>query len=475
MRRRTLRESANAVSGTLRPPDALAEALSVVVDSRSAGPGALFFALRGERTDGHRFAGQALAAGAAAAVVERGRASATDRGALIEVEDTGRALMDIAASERASSKVRVVGVTGSSGKTSTKDLTAAVLAARLRVAASPASFNNEVGLPLTILGAADGTEAMVLEMGARGTGHIRRLCDVAAPEIGIVTNVGRAHLGLFGSAEAIVRAKAELPEALPPAGTAILNADDPVVAGYAARTAAGVILYGTVPDADVRAEEISVDAETGRARFVLITPAGSTRVRLAIAGRHMVWNALAAAAAGLALGVGPDAAAAALETARVSPGRMELRRAAEGWRVLDDSYNANPASMAAALATASRLAREGLFIAVLGEMAELGPIAEAEHRALGRRVAAAGADRLITVGPPGRTIAEGALEAGMPPDRITVCDGVEAAAARALRLVRSGDLVLVKGSRAVGLDRVAAALAEPAAAGLGVSRERAGA
>jgi UDP-N-acetylmuramoyl-tripeptide--D-alanyl-D-alanine ligase len=353
--------------------------------------------------------------------------------------------------------VPVVGITGSTGKTCTKDLTAAVLGRRARVVASPASFNNEIGLPLTILSTDESTEAVVCEMGARGVGHIRLLCEIARPRIGVVTNVGTAHLGVFGSLEALRDAKAELPEALPHDGTAVLNADDPVVASYAERTAAEVVWYGS--RASIRAQSVDVSRSTGAVAFELHAPDGHAPVALRVPGAHMVMDALAAAAVGWSLGIPVDTVAAGLSSATVSRGRMEVMEAPDGLRILNDSYNANPASMAAAVRAARWMAGEGRFVAVLGPMAELGPIADEEHVRVGELLVRTGVDALVAVGEDARRIAAGAEREGLEPERIVRTEDPGDAARAARSFAGPGDLVLVKGSRVAGLERVVEALA----------------
>jgi UDP-N-acetylmuramoyl-tripeptide--D-alanyl-D-alanine ligase len=460
MRPRTLDEVARAMSGEVRPPESgAAMATGVAFDSREVVPGDLFVALSGDRTDGRAFVSDALARGAAAAIVGRD-AGTNDRvaGARIVVADPAAALLDLARDERSHLSATVVGITGSTGKTCTKDLAAAVLAERLRVVASVASFNNEVGLPLTLLSADERTEAIVCEMGSRGPGHIRLLCKVAQPSIGVVTNVGVAHMELFGSPEVLRDAKAELPESLPPNGTAVLFADDPVVRTYADRTDAGVLLFGMSAEADVRAREVSLERHTGTASFDLQSPSGSAAVRLAVPGEHMVPNALAAAAVGHALGLHVEEIAGALATARVTAGRMDVFETEEGLRVIDDSYNANPTSMAAALKSARWMADGGRCIAVLGTMAELGPISSEEHERVGELLARLGIDVLVAVGEEARLTAIGAEREGVEPERIYLCDDVDQAVEAVRRLAVPGDLVLIKASRAARLERVAEAL-----------------
>jgi UDP-N-acetylmuramoyl-tripeptide--D-alanyl-D-alanine ligase len=456
MRRRRLSEIASAVGGRLVGADD--DVTGVVVDSRAAEPGSLFVALRGERQDGHAFVEDALARGAAAALVESEIASPA-----IVVEDTSRALLDLAGDERASLAATVVGITGSTGKTCTKDLTAAVLADRFVVRASPASFNNEVGVPLTILGADDRTEVLVCEMGSRGVGHIAMLCAVAGPNVGIVTNVGLAHMALFGSPENVVRAKGELVEALPDDGIAVLNADDPAVRGYTDGTGVRTVTFGFGPDADVRATDVTIDDEA-RPSFSMVVGEDRELVQLEVIGEHMVSNALAAAACGIALGVTPAECAAALKGARVSAWRMETFTTAGGVRVVNDAYNANPASMAAALQTARVLARGSRLIAVLGHMAELGAISRREHERLGKLVARMEVDRLVTVGPDALEVERAAVREGVALRDTSHVDTVEEAIADLRASLLPGDVVLIKASRVAGLERIAEVLEEEGAA-----------
>ncbi|MGE5226162.1 MAG: UDP-N-acetylmuramoyl-tripeptide--D-alanyl-D-alanine ligase [Planctomycetaceae bacterium] len=452
MRERSLAEVARAVAGSVRGDDV--RVTHVVTDSRQAGPGALFFALHGERTDGHLFVAEAFAAGAAAAVV---RDRAVLEGPGVCVDDTGAALLALAADERRGSDATVVGVTGANGKTSTKDMTAAVLASRLRTHASPNSFNNEVGLPMTLLGAPPDTEVVVAEMGARRAGDVALLCEIARPRVVVVTNVGVAHMEVFGSWETIVAASAEPVDALPADGVAILCADDPVVAGFAARTDARVVTFGRAERADVRAVDVVLGRD-GAAAFELVAAGERTAVRLAIPGEHMVPNALAAIAVGTTLGVPLAAAAAAVSGAAVSRWRMETFETSAGVRVLNDAYNANPESVAAALRTARWMAGEGRLIAVLGAMAELGPIAAEEHERVGELAARIRVDRLITVGDGATAIAVAGVREGVEPEHVASYRDADGALADVRAHARPGDLVLVKASRVVGLERLAEAL-----------------
>jgi UDP-N-acetylmuramoyl-tripeptide--D-alanyl-D-alanine ligase len=452
VRARPLSEIAAAARGVVVGEDVRIGA--VCTDSRSTIPGSLFVAIEGERTDGHRFVDDAFAAGAAAVLVRRGGSDRTPR---VEVASTSGALLELAADERRAFGGTVVAITGANGKTSTKDLAAAVLSERSVVHASPASFNNEVGLPMTLLAAPADAEVIVAELGARREGDVTLLMGVAAPSIVIVTNVGVAHIGVFGSWEAIVRASAEPVDALGASGVAVLNADDPVVAGFRPPNGARVVTFGRGDRADVRAEEVRLGTD-GRASFDLIGGGGRERVTLAVPGEHMVANALAAAAVGLELGVPVEACADALGRAGVSRWRMETFEGRGGIRVLNDAYNANPESVSAALKTARVMAGDARVIAVLGKMAELGAIAETEHERVGELAARLRIDRVITVGTEAKAIAVAGIREGVEPDAVASYDDAEGALADVRAHARSGDLVLVKGSRVAGLEKLAEAL-----------------
>jgi UDP-N-acetylmuramoyl-tripeptide--D-alanyl-D-alanine ligase len=458
----TLKEIAEATGGRLVEADPDAVVHGVQVDSRKVAAGELFVALPGSRTDGSLFAAAATEAGAAATLAQEGTVFAGPR---VEVPDPLAALAALGTAVRDRSAAAVVAVTGSNGKTTTKDLLAAILATTRRVVANQASFNNEVGLPLTLTRIEPDTEAVVVEMGARGPGHIAALARLARPVVGVVLNVGESHLGMFGSREAIAKAKGELVEALPAEGTAVLNADDPQVAAMADRTVAQVVTFGHTEAAAVRAERVELDGD-GRARFLLHTPTGTAPATLPVPGEHLVGCALAAAAAASVLGVGPAEVAAGLAGARLSPGRMQVRRRPDGLTVVNDAYNANPSSMAAALKTLAALGRQGgRTIAVLGEMAELGPTAAAEHDRIGRLATRLGIDRLIGVGEPGRVMVNAARMEGMWPEEAEAVADPDAALALLTPVLAPADVVLVKASRVVALDLVADALLQPRAGG----------
>ena len=460
MRPRRLSEVARAVEGSLEGDDV--EVRSVSTDSRDVAAGSLFIALPGGRTDGHRFVETAFAAGAVAAVVDEALDATPDmvqaaRAPVVRVGSTSEALMRLAADERGSMAGTVVGITGANGKTSTKDLADAVARTRFRVHASPGSFNNEIGLPLTLLGAAPDTQVLVAEMGARRLGDVKLLSGIALPDVIVVTNVGVAHMEIFGSWASIVEASAEPVDALGPDGLAILNADDPVAIAYADRCPGRVVTFGSRAHADVRAEQVSLGSD-GRASFLLAADGTTVEVTLAVPGEHMVSNALAAVAVGRELGVPLDDAALALAEAGVSRWRMETFTTPSGVRVLNDAYNANPESTAAALRTARWMAGEERLIAVLGEMAELGAISEDEHDRVGELAARIRVDRLITVGGAADTIARAAIREGMEPRDVATFDTPDEALEDIGRSATPGDLILFKGSRVAGLETVAEAL-----------------
>jgi UDP-N-acetylmuramoyl-tripeptide--D-alanyl-D-alanine ligase len=453
----SLSEVAELTGGALTGAAGARVTGKVTLDSRAVAPGDLFVAVVGERVDGHDFLGAAAAAGAVAALSTR----ADDALPTVVVDDPVLALGRLATGVHArltAGRLRTLGITGSSGKTSTKDLLGQVLATAGPTVSPPGSYNNDIGLPLTVLDADEETRFLVLEMGSRGPGHIARLCRIARPQIGVVLNVGSAHLGEFGSPEGTARAKGELVEALTEDGTAVLNADDPRVLGMASRTRARVLTTGRGPDAGVRATRGAVD-EQGRAIFDLQVGEETHPVHLQVVGEHQVANALSAAGAALAAGMSPADVAAALSAATArSRWRMEVDRRADGVTVVNDAYNANPESMRAALAALTGLPADRR-IAVLGAMGELGADAPAEHERLGRDAAAAGIDLIVAVGPDAVGIAEGAAAAGRRTGEESVHVPDRAAARELLsEVLRPGDVVLLKASRAYGLELLAADL-----------------
>jgi UDP-N-acetylmuramoyl-tripeptide--D-alanyl-D-alanine ligase len=456
-------------------PDAVVSG-EVVIDSRRVCAGGLFAAVAGERSDGHDFAAAAMAAGATAVLATR--PVPVPSVLVADVPDALAALARFVVD--ALPALRIAGITGSSGKTSTKDL-AAQLVERLGPTIAPAgSYNNEFGHPLTVLRADASTRYLVLELSARGIGHIAHLCRAAPPRYGVVLNVGHAHAGEFGGLDQVARAKGELVEALPAAGgatggVAILNADDPRVLAMASRTAARVVTFGagdpgigdpgaSGPAADVRAADVRLD-DLGRPSFTLLTPDGSAPVTLRLHGAHNVPNALAAAALAGELGLSLDAIADGLSAAVTrSRWRMEVHQRADGVTVINDAYNANPESVRAAIDALTHLAQGGRGFAVLGHMAELGDTSRASHEAIGEYAARAcgssgsGLAGLIAVGDEAAPLLAGARRVrSWPGEALAVPDGAAALDVLA-NLLKPGDVVLVKASRAARLEGVAAEL-----------------
>ncbi|MCP2248646.1 UDP-N-acetylmuramoyl-tripeptide--D-alanyl-D-alanine ligase [Lentzea aerocolonigenes] len=478
----TLAEIAEIVGGRLHATDGSPVITgSIEFDTREVTEGGLFLALPGERVDGHDFAAQAVASGAAGVLagrevdapaviappVETKHANAY----VLAGDKNGEGAAVLAALAKLARYVTdqlkdltIVGITGSAGKTSTKDLIAQVLSPTGETIAPPGSFNNELGHPWTALRATEATKFLVLELSARGIGHIANLCEIAPPRFGAVLNVGSAHLSEFGSREGIAQGKGELIESLPEDGVAILNADDPLVAGMASRTKAKVVLVGENPKVDVRAENIELD-EQARASFTLKTAKGDAQVKLALNGPHQVGNALVAAAIALELGATPEEVAQRLGAAeRVSAHRMVITDRADGVTVIDDAYNANPDSVRAALKALATISRATTPArrswAVLGPMAELGDDAVREHDEIGRLAVRLDISKLVVIGDAARAMHQGAhLEGSWGEESVLVPDA-DAAIALLRAEIRPGDVVLVKASNAYRLWRIAEALLE---------------
>jgi UDP-N-acetylmuramoyl-tripeptide--D-alanyl-D-alanine ligase len=503
----TVAQIAEIVGGTLADisPEAAAELHvtgSVEFDSRAVGPGGLFLALPGARSDGHDHAASAVAAGAVAvlaarpvgvpAIVVAPRTADDGRAGVLEHDADGSGAAVLAALAKLAAAVAaelvaeglvIVGITGSSGKTSTKDLVAAVLTPLGEVVAPPGSFNNELGHPWTVLRATRRTDYLILEMSARHPGNIAALAQIAPPAIGVVLNVGTAHLGEFGSREAIARTKAELPQSVSASGAVILNVDDPTVAAMAQLTEAWVIRVSRAPDtdsgpSDVWAEGVSLD-ELARPRFTLHAKGTQAEVQLGVYGDHQVTNALCASAVALQCGASVEQVADALAAAGpVSRHRMQVTTRADGVTVIDDAYNANPDSMRAGLQALAWIAHGGQqpgstprrSWAVLGEMAELGEDAITEHDRVGRLAVRLDVSRLVVVGM-GRSMSamhhgavmEGSWGAGSDRGAVNVADR-DAALALLRAEVQPGDVVLVKASNAAGLGALAEALTADAGA-----------
>ncbi|MGW1068479.1 UDP-N-acetylmuramoyl-tripeptide--D-alanyl-D-alanine ligase [Streptomyces aureus] len=426
----------------------------VVRDSREVESGSLFVAFVGERVDGHDYAEAVIEAGAAAVLASRPVGVPA-----VVVDDVQTALGALARHVVERLGATLVALTGSAGKTSTKDLIAQVLGSKAPTVFTPGSLNNEIGLPLTALSATEETKFLVLEMGARGIGHIRYLTELTPPRIGLVLNVGTAHIGEFGGREQIAQAKGELVESLPEDGAAILNADDPLVRAMASRTKARVILFGESGEADVRAENVRL-TESGQPSFSLRTPSGCSDVTMRLYGEHHVSNALAAAAVAHELGMSADEIARALsEAGSLSRWRMEVTERPDGVTVVNDAYNANPESMRAALRALAAMGKGRRTWAVLGQMAELGDEALAEHDAVGRLAVRLNVGKLVAVG--GREaswLQLGAYNEGSWGEESVHVSDAQAAVDLLRSELRPGDVVLVKASRSVGLERVALAL-----------------
>ncbi len=430
------------------------------IDSRSVGAGELFVAIAGPRHDGHRFADAAAARGAAGLLVERGRplpAGLPDALAVIEVTDTTRALGDLACGHRAGFEGPVVAITGSNGKTTTKEMCAAILSVRAPCLKNQGNLNNQYGLPLTLLSRAPEHASAVVELGMNHRGEIAALARIADRGVGVVTNVGLAHVEHLGSREEIAREKGDLVAALPEEGTAVLNADDPLVAAMAGRCRGRVVLYGSAPSAHVRPRGVRRLGGRGFA-FELAAPEGAVPVEVAGLGDVTVQNALAAAAGALAAGASLACVAGGLASYEGARGRLERRLLPSGAVVVDDSYNANPQSMEVALRMLASLDAKGRRLAVLGDMGELGDASAAAHRDMGRLAAGLGIDLLLVLGRFSDDVAAGAREGGMDPSRVRVERDCESAADRLRDLLRGDDAVLVKGSRSMGLERVVDAL-----------------
>jgi UDP-N-acetylmuramoyl-tripeptide--D-alanyl-D-alanine ligase len=447
----TLRQVAEVVRGSVTPDVADLEVSGPsYVDSRRPEPGGLFLAVAGERVDGHDYA-----AGAHAVLGTRPTDAPT-----VVADDTVAAAGRLAAHLVRRLPATVLALTGSQGKTGTKDYLAHVLAAAGPTVATAGSFNNELGLPLTVTRADAATAHLVLEMGARGIGHIAYLCGIAPPRVAAVLNVGTAHLGEFGSREAIAQAKGEIVEALPADGTAVLNADDPLVAAMAARTPARVLTFGEGGDVAWRRVELD---DLGRPAFELGHGGSWAPVALVQSGRHQVANAAAAAALAIAAGMRLEQVAEALATAApASPMRMDVRERADGLIVVNDAYNANPASMRAGLEALVAIGgrRRRRTVAVLGEMRELGPTAYDEHVGVGRTAAGLGVDVVVAVGAGAAGIADGARDADRAPGEVILTAGRAEALTWVRENVSGSDVVLVKASRGAALETIADGLLE---------------
>lgn len=441
-------------------------------DSREVTPGSLFIALPGERVDGNDFIQSAIAAQAAVVIatrpvtVEEHELAQEYGTALLVVPDGIEALSALAAGYRGLLFAQVVGVTGSSGKTTTKDLIATVLSQGLAVVSTSGNHNNEYGVPHTVLCANPSTQALIVEMAMRGAGQIEALCAITRPRIGVISNIGVAHLELLGSKENIARAKAELITALPnEEGVAVLNGDDPLTplirdSAETTRRGVKVLLFGLGEQNDIRATDIRYN-DQGQPSFMLLMEGREPiSVQLSLQGEHNIYNALAAAAVGMAMGITSDAIAHALALAKGAAMRQETVIANNGTRIINDAYNANPDSMRAALRLLGRLPGNRKRIAVLGDMAELGEGELECHRQVGDQVPANGVDILITVGHRAVAIADGAVQAGMDREATIICRDVDEAITALEPYLENQPIILVKGSRCMGLEHVVEGVVE---------------
>lgn len=443
MRTLTLAQAAQMAGGTCSGSGLVT---NVTLDSRQATEGSLFVALRGEKVDGHQFVADVLNLGGFAMV----RRDTVKLPGIIEVDDPLKGLQNLARAYLRQYDLPIVAVTGSNGKTTTKDMITRVLHERFEVHSSAKNYNNELGLPLTVLGLDDTHQALVVEMGMRGIGQIRELTEICPPKIAVITNVGPVHLEILKSMENIAQAKAEIIEALPPNGLAVLNGDDPWVRRIAGLTQAQALFYGQNPDNDLVISELEID-RWGRASFCVEGLGVSGRIALNVPGRHNVWNASAALIVGLKSGVPFAACAAALADVQLTGMRLETIELKNGALILNDAYNASPASMRAALDTVAALNRTGEKIAILGDMLELGPISEDAHREIGA-YAASCCSKLLFVGRWAEVYRAGA-------GRGEVFSSVEELLEN-LPTLNGGDLALIKASRGLRLERVVERLKE---------------
>lgn len=447
-----------ATGGCLKGGNGQRPVSGVAINSREVRPGDLFFAFSGSRTDGHHFVGDAHQRGAAGAVVTR-PVEVPAGFPLIQVSDSLQALQALAASYRQRFAAVVVGVTGSTGKTGTKDLIAGVLSSRFPVLKTRGNHNNEIGLPLTLLELGQEHRAVVLEMAMRGPGEISSLCRIARPVMGVITNIGKTHLELLGSQEAIAKAKGELIEALPDDGWAILNGDDPWQLEIGRRATCRVLYYGTSEACQIRCRELVLRGLQG-SNFILETPSGGAGCHLPFPGRHNVLNSLAAAAVGECLGLSPEEITRGLAAAEMTGMRLEVKRGWRGCLIIDDTYNASPDSVKAALELLVQEHPPGRTVALLGDMYELGSESLSGHREVGRTAADLGVDLLLTIGGLAREIAAGAGGGGLPPERVRHFENKGAVVDFLKGYLTEGDLLLVKGSRGMKMEEITSALTQ---------------
>ncbi len=456
----TMEEVRSCMRGVLLSGLRSAPLSGVSIDSRTLKPGDLFFAIRGPRRDGHNFIAEVLNRGAAGAVVASGYepdSNYPEDRALLKVADTHQALKDLAADIRRRWQGRIVAITGSMGKTTVKEFAAHVLQARCAVYRSPGNYNNLFGLPLALCGLPADHEIGILEMGMSAAGEIAEMCAMAQPHVGVITNVAPVHLEFFPGVEAIASAKGELALALGTEGTLVYCSDDPLVADIGTRFGGERISFGCGEDAAVRATEIEV-AGLRETRFRLVTTQGCLAASIPLAGFHYVMNALPAVALGLHFGLEADRVVERLKTLPPAPMRGQVLTLPGGLTLIDDSYNSNPRALRQMIDTLCALPCGQRRIVVAGEMLELGPDAARLHYECGAWAARCSVDLLIAVRGMAQEIARGAVESGMPEERVSFFDNVDSAAEFLTRVTQAGDLLLVKGSRGVQLDRIVRSL-----------------
>jgi len=461
-------EIAPAVNGKIRQGDRETVIRRVSTDTRTLKKGDLFVPLKGDNFDGHRFIGEALEKGASGFLTTEWNSKAKSKPkleldnsiAVIEVDDTLKAYQDIAHYVRERLAARVVGITGSTGKTSTKDMLASILSRSMKISYPPENYNNEIGVPFTILQADEKTEVIVLEMAMRGLGQIHELAEIGRPDIGVVTNIGVAHFELLGSEEMIFEAKSELMKSLDADGRAVLNQDDPKVMKLRDLTRASIVTFGMDKKADIFCSNVTLDSQ-GCVSFDLHLKDGdAVPVALPVPGKYNIYNALAAAAVSFILGVSSQVIKTGLERATLSSMRMEVLTTPSGLTILNDAYNAAPDSMKAALETLKEVsgqARHGgqvRSVAILGDMLELGALTAVSHLQVGSMAADAGVDLLITIGEKAQLIAEGASKAGVDSEKIRSFGEITEGSDELFKLVSPGDVILVKASRAMKFENV---------------------
>lgn len=446
----TLVEIAQATGGEIVQGDPGISLNSVSIDTRKIKQGDLFFALTGERYDAHSFLTQAVAAGAGGLVVSH-HVDFPPGIPVLLVGDTLAALQSLAASNRDRCGVPVIGVTGSTGKTTTKDMVACILDTRLRTLKTAGNYNNEIGLPLTLLAMDESYDVAVVEMAMRGLGEIDALCRIARPKGAVITNIGETHLELLETVSNIATAKGEVLEHIPPDGFALLNAESPFIRREAARCRGKVIFFGIEQPADITAENIR--SENGGNRFTAVMDGKSLEFFLPVPGRHNVINALAAIGVAREMGLSVEGIARGLSEVSLTGMRLEVIEAG-GLKVINDAYNASPASTKAALQVLKEMAAGRRSVAVLGDMLELGPRAVEGHREVGETAAGLGLDYLVAVGDLAAGVAEGAAVAGLPGERVIHCTDNAGAEKVLAELLLDGDLVLIKGSRGMKMERI---------------------